>query len=80
MSMKKIKLDAAKLALHKEKIATLTDGQMKNVYGGQPVTTATLQTCCVQTDVQCPPPPGTTNIVTAGPECAPGADGTLNCF
>jgi len=60
--MKKIKLDAHKLQLKKEKIASLTNEQMGRVIGGQPVTTATFQTCCLPTqelcdpsEVKCPP-------------------------
>ncbi len=45
--MKKLKLDARKLQLKKEKIAELTKDQMGNVLGGQPITTATKTTCCV---------------------------------
>jgi hypothetical protein len=58
--MKKIKLDARKLQLKKEKISSLTNEQMGQVFGGQPKTTATLQNCCAPTTATggyCPPPP-----------------------
>src|ERR1700722_7915217 len=51
--MKKIKLDAGKLQLKKEKIASLTNEQMGQVIGGQEVTTATFATCCLPTQQQC---------------------------
>ncbi|MBB6500917.1 class I lanthipeptide [Pedobacter cryoconitis] len=45
--MKKIKLNSQKLILKKEKIASLTDTNNNQVLGWQPVTTATIRTCCV---------------------------------
>jgi hypothetical protein len=70
--MKKIKLDARKLQLKKEKIASLTDDQMGNVMGGQPITTATLTTCCVLT-------PGPTNqLCLATNTCVPNTK-QANC-
>ena len=54
--MKKIKLDARKLQLKKEKISSLTNEQMGQVFGGQPKTTATMATCCVQPSANCPTP------------------------
>jgi len=45
--MKKIKLNSQKLILKKEKIASLTDTHSEQALGWQPLTTATIKTCCL---------------------------------
>ncbi|RAJ37289.1 class I lanthipeptide [Pedobacter cryoconitis] len=55
--MKKIKLNSERLRLKKEKVASLTTGQMGKVYGGIPITTATRKFCCDWSEAICPEVP-----------------------
>ncbi|MBB5621810.1 hypothetical protein HDE69_002873 [Pedobacter cryoconitis] len=51
--MKKIKLNSERLRLKKEKVASLTTGEMSKIYGGviPPITLVTRRICCEFTDI-----------------------------